>query len=732
MFKNALPLALLIGVLAGPLPHVSAQITDTVNAEVNQEASQHWRDFIHYGRIGRIDLAAAHGQSLVQMDLPAEEMLAVVENSPYADNWRRTASMLQRMEDEAAQQANIAEIAEQVEDTVEAAILEVIRDPKRIREQIDLLNEGLRPQANATRRLREAGQYAVPQLVRVLLTETEFDEEHRPYVIEAMAQMGRDIVVPLAESMKGLTPSARQDAARILGRIGYAASLPFMKELIEAEDTQEATQQILRQSFTQIAGRRGVSLQTSAAELYLLLAEDYYQGRESLILEPDADRNLQWTLNEQLNLQPLRVPTEIYQYTMAMRMARNALQLDADLSPALSLWIAANFQRQNHLPEGADDPTYGPDMQSPAFYARLAGIGHTRPVLTRALNDRDAELALDAIDAMAATAGSESLLADPGPLVRALHYPDRRVRFESAFAIARADPQQGFIGSGRVVPVLAEAVRQTSTPTAIVLAPDQESLNELSAAVREAGNYDVVIGLSLTDIATSLQTLPGADLIVVEGDLNYVAQFDAARQGEYKVQIAPMVVLARPGALSGLRSRYELQPDAVVTRADIEAEQLQAAMQEALSAMRKGEITDAQAEAYAVDSLDLLYDLSMCEHPVFTVAGAMPSLTEALEDGRAAVAEGAGTVLATLDQETAQQALADAALDGVRSTSLRVAWLNDLAMNARQFGRMITQRQERQLIELVADSQGELADAAAKAHGALDLPTANSVQLITE
>ncbi len=74
-----------------------------------------------------------------------------------------------------------------------------------------------------------------------------------------------------------------------------------------------------------------------------------------------------------------------------------------------------------------------------SFYARAAGPMYVNPVLTRALDAHDAAQAMRAIDALEATGGTTGLVStgEGAPLVRALSYPDRSVRFRAAFAAAR-------------------------------------------------------------------------------------------------------------------------------------------------------------------------------------------------------------------------------------------------------------------------------------------------------
>ncbi|NBB84020.1 MAG: hypothetical protein GVY28_11525, partial [Alphaproteobacteria bacterium] len=426
-----------------------ADFPQSTPEDVRKKATESFKDFIHYGRLARLDLAAAHGRSFARASVDPQTILQIIEASPYSDSYEDDLARMKNMTSDQAQQVGIAEVAATVAEKIDQARIAVVRNPKRIREEIHKLDDGLRPRLNATRRLKVAGEYAAPYMLQVLTGITDKDKRLHPYVV------GRPLVVPLAEAMKTLSPVAQQDVGRVLGRIGYPVALPYLKALAEADRTDEQTAAVLMEAFDQIAQSRAISGELGPAALFLMLAEDYYAGRESLIMEPGADYNVMWYVNDAGRLTYRRIPTAVFGDVMAMRSARRALSYKPSMSAAMSLWVAANFRRENNLPA-----SYGPAMRSPHFYAVLSGPAHIKPALMRALNGGDADLALDLIGALEATAGAGSLIEHADAVVAALNYTDRRVRYDVAHAVGMADPDQAFDGAGRVIPVLAEAVRQ--------------------------------------------------------------------------------------------------------------------------------------------------------------------------------------------------------------------------------------------------------------------------------
>ena len=64
-----------------------------------------------------------------------------------------------------------------------------------------------------------------------------------------------------------------------------------------------------------------------------------------------------------------------------------------------------------------------------------------------------------------------------------MHYPDRLVRFEAAFALASGQPNQNFAGHELVAPLLAEAVAQTGSGNVLIIAPSQGDVTKLAEAL---------------------------------------------------------------------------------------------------------------------------------------------------------------------------------------------------------------------------------------------------------
>ena len=440
-----------------------------------------WDDFNHYVRIARADLASAAGQSLLGT-VDEQQLLDIIEASPYED-YERTLLRASRM-------VEVEQTASDLAQQIRNAQISRSRDPVRINADIQKLGGDLRASLNAIDRLRAAGQYAAPHLLEVLLDDRQ--EPLHPHVLAAMGAIGRPLVYPLSVALPHLEPVPMGQVARVLAEIGYPESLPALKQALEDNNTDPTAKMIIQAAYEKLTQR--VPPSATSAELYLMLSHKWYQmSTDSPVIpqvDPDTDTGAVWTYDDEAGLVPIEVPGAIFGDVLAMQAARSALALDPRMDQALSLWLMGNLRRENRLPEGATDLSYSKQFHPPQFYLEMAGPPRQHDVLNRALDDNDPDLALDAIHALAATAGTEALMRQEGgvgPLLRAVSYPDRRVRFSAAFAITNARPVEDFPGSHRVVPVLAEAVRQSTVQYALVLAKEQDAVNLLVSTLQGAG-----------------------------------------------------------------------------------------------------------------------------------------------------------------------------------------------------------------------------------------------------
>ncbi len=679
-------------------------------------------NFIHYVIIGKHDLAASNAQVLLDSELNDQALAELLSSLREPDRFRKAVRLGLKQDESTA----LLEAAAALERRIEAGYRARAREPQRIQESIDMLLGGQRSVALGRERLVEAGEYAVPYLLGALR------ERGNPIlkaeIMQTLRTMGGRAVVPLSEALPYLEPELQESLAGVLAEIAYPTSVPALFEAL-ATTTNSAVRQALRRALERIAGRDVMG--ATLSQLQIDLAERYMNRDRSLLSFPGEEHQLVWRFEPRTGLIATAVRTEIFFPVQAMRQFKRALTNDPSSRHALSGWIAANFKRQINLPTDYEDPTYGPEMREPMYYAVAAGPAAVHPVLGRALDESNTALARQAIEALARTAGADNLWqvdAEAQPLARALGYPDRRVRAEAALTLASAMPLEPFNGSGRVVPELASAIRAAGTNYAAVIAEDREIQLELAATARNLGFTVLTPAPRLADLSQQLTETPGVDLVLLSGTSSRIQDQYERLRADRQLAAAPLLVLADIADRAYLAELYRGDAATHVMRLGSDTEEREEAIMQLMEVVAGGLLSEEESRQYALRALDALHDLAVGRNPVFDVGDASRQLIAALADTTGDVRLSIADVLALIDQRRAQVALMDAAINALGDE--QIALLTSVTRSARRFGNLLEDRQVEELLSIVQEAQGELATTAAATAGALDLSSSYLLPLI--
>jgi len=420
----------------------------------SQSLADNWNDFLHYVKIGRFDLAKGYGRALIDAKPAPVDVLALSEDNPQG------TTILLRVRQTAAD-TELKELASAVLDIAEQGRFIRRTDPAIITREIRRLSGTARGRLAAVKRLRNAGEYAVSFMLAAMADESR--KEELPNIIWALPQIGRPAIRPLVAAMQTDDVGVKAEIIKALGKIGYPRSLAYLKYVVENEQSKTLCD-LASESIRQIDP---AASKLSAAQLFYNLAEQYYYHAESLAPAEDADFANMWFWNSQdRSLSREKVDKDYFNELMAMRCSQWALKADAGFGQAIGLWLASFFQAES---AGIDMPAYfGSDHPDAFVYATTAGPEYLHQALDRALNDRCAYVALGAVEALAATAGEKSLfyrLGTSQPLVRALSFNNKAVRYSAAIAIAAAGPRQNFPESKLVIRNLIEALQASGEQT---------------------------------------------------------------------------------------------------------------------------------------------------------------------------------------------------------------------------------------------------------------------------
>ncbi len=441
----------------GKTPAVILAVTFfVISTGFAQTLEENWNDFLHYTKIGRLDLAKGYAQAIIESDPNAVQLFDLSKANPQG------YAILLRV-NEIAPDPELTELCAKVLDIIEQGSFERRSDSKVIVTEIRRLSSTERGWFTGVKRLRNAGEYAIPFMLDAMADNTR--ENEFPFIVRALPQIGRDAIRPLVAALQTENVALKAQIIPALGKIGYPQSQAYLKYILENDSSNEL-RDLARSSLSEIDPG---SLKISAAQLFFNLAEKYYYHAQSL--EPAEDTKLPniwfWDANGQ-RLVREEVDRSYFHELMAMRCCEWALKADAGFGPAIGLWLAAFFKAEAAGVEKM--PTYFGERHADALvYATTAGVEYLHQALARAVKDNNPYVALGAIEALGTTAGEKSLLYGIGPaqpLLQALTFNNIRVKYSAAIAIGAAGPKEPFAEHNLVVANLAGALGQNSQPVA--------------------------------------------------------------------------------------------------------------------------------------------------------------------------------------------------------------------------------------------------------------------------
>ncbi|GJQ30634.1 MAG: hypothetical protein HBSAPP03_25180 [Phycisphaerae bacterium] len=678
-------------------------------------------DFVHYVRIQRHDLAQAKGREILDLKLSDREFVAFVERTEdparLEDAWQRAMRV-----------PELQDVAARMTKAFEDGKLARARDPEEIARNIAALTGNARARLLARQRLVNAGEYAMPQLLKTYLTR---DDPRRQEVQGVMVALGRQAVMPLSAALPALPPAHQEQVADVLGLLSWRSSIPAL-----ADVGQSASSDAVRTACARAIERLG-GANASPAALYRELGEAYYAHKPETVSFPGESHQLLWSYEPSGGLVMTAIRTPVFHEAMAMRFAERSMKLessggsvDAD---TMALWVAANFSREIDTPEGYANPVYAATRRNADYYGVAAGADVAQRVLARALDNRDTPLARRTLSAVGQTAGASTIASSAGrvPLVEALTYPNRRVQYEAAIAIAASRPRASFSGAERVVPVLASTIRDATSQHAAVIAQDVESYQNARRVLQRLGYTVMPQARSFADLAAPIAEAPAVDLVVAIGlSAERFPALVAEVKGTSKTAATPVMGLTAPEVYVQLRNRYDANAGVMVRQVGIGDDAFATALTELAQTSTGGPISAGEARAYADRSLAVMRDLAVANDTVLNVADAALPLIGALSDTGGQTRLAIADILARIQQDRAQQAVVEAALTATGED--RTALLARAAGSARTFGNMLQPRHVTQLLSLAKSGNDADATAAAALLGSLGIANSDLLPLILE
>lgn len=678
------------------------------------------RDFIHFVKIARFDVAADLGKQLMDSGLSPEEFVDLVDSSRELGRFEEAIAAAMRI-------PALQPVAAELDKAYRSGKLARARNPEEIARNIELLSGGLRARQLGRQRLIAAGEYAMPQLLDAYLQKDNL--ALKAQVQRLLVDMGRQTVAPMMAALPGLDPTRQEAVCEVLGLIPYKTSLPVLVDLYQ-NTTNDGVRKACGRSISRIGGNPS----SDVAGMYAQLADSYYNEPSELTSFPGEDHQIVWDFNRGLGLVMTPIRTEVFHEAMAMRNAEKSLGMNSEMPETLALWVASNYSRSFDTPDGYDNPLYGDDRRDAEYYGIAVGPEISQLVLRRGIDTRDTPLVRSAIGALAQTAGPRMLWGQAVdgryPLLESLGYQNRRVQFEAALALGNAQPQESFTGAERVIPLLASAVRDASARYAVVLTgSDRESYDQYRGVLESQG-FTVLppSDNGLDGLDASIAEVASVDLVVTSlGYDDTLLTIETART-DSKMAVSPVLALMRTDDVEPLRRQYLRDQTVAVRRVEISSANIGVSVEQLLMAASGGPIDQAEADMYASRSIAVLRNLAISNNQVLNVLDASTILIDVLEDVGGQKMLLVGQILSYIDRPAAQTAIMDRAMDtnGIE----RLALLTLVGDSGKRFGNHLNARQVKALVEYAGSSDADLATVAVGSMGALEIQNTDLLGLI--
>jgi hypothetical protein len=707
-------------------PAAGTDATATQAGPTNLQQSV--KDFWFYGKVARYDLANIEGQKILSSGAQPREVLEAFEKmldsqttalnrqKDNLDEWMLRWANLDAMKD----------ITAKIQDVLNQGYLTRKSDPDFIKHEIERLSVNQRAYQSAMKNLRQSGELAIPFMLDYLRDPSK--AQYQAAIRLGMRDLGKYGLNALVAATYSTDGDVLVAVIDVLGDIGYDSAVPYLARVANDSSLPGGAHDAANKALA----RLNITAPTSVADSFYSLAEKQYYGSSSIASDTRNPMAFVWYWDSKTGLSKTDVPHTIFNDVMAMRQTEASLKAGASQSNALSLWLTANYKRQISLKEGEKDATRPANYPDANYWGVTAGASYLNDALARALKDRDSGVAMVVIGSLQQIVGQSNMLTGSGnePLVDAMAFPDRLVRFEAAFALAAALPQKAFTGQERVVPLLGEALSQTGQSSVVVIMPNQEALNALVDGLKTNGIG--AVGATTSEAAIDqANNMTSIDAFIISDDMS-AAEVDklfSLGGSNPKLKGAAKIIMVKTEA-SPYMQRAISDPIMSVTLAK-DAAGLKIAIPEAMKRAGTLNLNTDVGTKYALRSGALLEKLAISRGQVLDISAAKVSLLSALNDARPEVVKLAGQTLGLINDKDAQSALLGKASDDKTADDVKISLYGSLATSAKFYGNQLDEPGVKTLSGIVESAQNlDVRSAAAEARGALNLPAEQAKSLV--
>lgn len=663
---------------------------------------------------GKFDLAALHLKLLLEQPKDeTDKALVKIEEAQGMFAFLRLRTIRKWSADPDIQK-DATQNVEILIDRVTSALEKHLSDPERIRKFIGNLDaKTVEERTFAFYQLQRSRERAVPYLIEALQSKTG---ALRSKVKAAMIALPREIVPAFLEVLKAHdAKDAGQEEPRLtLVEIVHERSdkraIPYLWHLSTAAQYPLPVRAQAKKTLAYLLETHAEKLPPAKMPL-TDLAEQYYHHKitfpearltkeERKAFEeahPKQSPVVHWEWNGH-SLSRRIEPLPAVEQRFGVRYAREALDLDPAYLPAQIVFLNLTLDR-----------AFAPELDKalfktppPALERLLATVDSDvlLRVLERAMDEHKVSVMLPALRALGERGEVRAARAPDGPprgIVRALHYPDRRVQFAAVQAMLRMPASPTPVASVRMVDILRRLVAAEPMPRALLAFTPADRTHEFRMALKTAG-FDTKSVASPKEALRTLTESADFDVLLLHeagGDeLPYALAQLRADRDHGRLPLLLIATRERRDSLRGLAERYANA--GVISEIDATGPELKAILERHIEAAAGAKITTQERKNLAEAGLDVLWRMARGEYRGYDIRPAQDAILSVVAKKDEDLAVQALEILGRLPGAEVQQRLAGVVLDPgmgrLRNTAAR-----ELNRHIQQHSLLLSNEQLRQV-----------------------------------
>ncbi|MBX9654170.1 hypothetical protein K2Y11_11180 [bacterium] len=607
----------------------------------------------------------------------------------------------------------LAEIAQPLFEKLTKASATQSTNPDRIRYFIGKLDDSASERAYAIEQLARSGPYAIPYFIEA------FEQER----LEPTALIRGLMAMPV-NSWPAAT--AALDSGReplmslmldLLAKLGEPRATQFMYYVAANPKYSKVIRDKAIKTIAKLLGVDPTSLPSPVRSL-VSVAREYDVNPEILGLDTEIVPVWSWR-GSNVGVDELPVPRAAEYF--GLHAIKQALALSPDDREAKVVFLKLALDTATDR-NGIANPFAA--IPNGALETSLAaGSGLLAEVLDDAIKTRRTSIALAAVRALGATASPAHVSGDhqkESPLVRALDYPNSRVRFAAALAALEVHPDQSFSESERIVETLAQAIDPRQRPAVVIIDADLARGNALSVPYKEIG-YEPLVATNGKDGFKLALESGLVELLVIDSASHDPSPIDTINTFEKDGRTAgvPVVVVAREPLPEEMSNELKQFEHVVVLAPIQDPKKLSEALSISLPDQTLAPWSEAERNENRLMAADWLVRVARGELKYLDPRPAIDPLTKLLRDQE--LGPRAAEALSYLPSADVQEELASVALDGTLDPSIRAQAARALGRNIGRGTNALTQERSKALITALSrESDPLLRLAFAKVAGAID------------